>query len=50
MKQQIATIVKISAILVIGLAIYFIPPPAGVDPRGMHMLGIFVATIVGLIL
>src|SRR5664279_4808392 len=32
------------------VAIYFLPTPAGVDPQGMHMLGIFVGTIVALIL
>src|SRR5665811_2181721 len=32
------------------VAIYFLPTPAGVEPQGMHMLGIFVGTIVALIL
>src|SRR5664280_668858 len=32
------------------VAIYFLPTPAGVDPQGLHMLGIFVGTIVALIL
>lgn len=41
---------KFGVMLVIALAIYFVPAPEGVDPRGMHMLAIFVATIVGLIL
>lgn len=50
MKQSTTMIVKVAVIVVIGAALYFIPPPQGVDPRGMHMLGIFVATIVGLIL
>ncbi|KNA91501.1 MULTISPECIES: anion permease [Bacteria] len=36
--------------LIVGVIIYFIPAPAGVDANGMHMLGIFVATILGLIL
>jgi divalent anion:Na+ symporter, DASS family len=36
--------------LLLVLAIYFLPTPAGVDPNGMHMLGIFVGTIVALIL
>ena len=36
--------------LIVGVIIYFIPAPDGVDPNGMHMLGIFVATILGLIL
>jgi DASS family divalent anion:Na+ symporter len=36
--------------LLLVVAIYFLPTPAGVDPQGMHMLGIFVGTIVALIL
>ncbi|MFW0783988.1 anion permease [Gordonia sp. CPCC 206044] len=36
--------------VVVGLVVYFLPNPDGVDPNGMHMLGIFVATILGLIL
>src|ERR1039458_2599149 len=32
------------------VAICFLPTPAGVDPQGMHMLAIFVGTIVALIL
>ncbi|MCH3944078.1 MAG: anion permease [Atopobiaceae bacterium] len=38
------------ACIAIGLVIYFLPVPDGVDARGMHMLGIFVATIVALVL
>ncbi|UCC83609.1 MAG: anion permease, partial [Gemmatimonadota bacterium] len=34
----------------VGAVVYFIPPPEGVDVRGMHLLGIFIATIVGLML
>lgn len=41
---------KIAAIVIVTLALYFIPPPEGVDPRGMHMAAIFVGTILGLIL
>lgn len=41
---------KVAAIVVITAVIFFIPPPDGVDARGMHMLGIFVGTILGLIL
>lgn len=44
------TVIKIAAILIVTLVIYFIPPPSGVDDRGMHMAGIFVGTILGLIL
>ena len=41
---------KVAAIVVVTAVIFFIPPPDGVDARGMHMLGIFVGTILGLIL
>lgn len=36
--------------IVVGVIVYFLPAPDGVQPDGMHMLGIFVATILGLIL
>ncbi|MEH3075852.1 MAG: DASS family sodium-coupled anion symporter [Quadrisphaera sp.] len=39
-----------AAIAVVVLALFFLPPPEGVDPRGMHMLAIFVGTVLGLIL
>ena len=41
---------KFGLMFLVGAVIFFIPAPEGVDPRGMHMLGIFVATILGLIL
>ncbi|AMR33542.1 anion permease [Mucilaginibacter sp. PAMC 26640] len=36
--------------LVVGLVIWFIPVPEGVKPNAWHLLAIFVATIVGIIL
>ncbi len=36
--------------LTVTSAFWFIPPPAGVDPDGMHLLAIFIGTIVGIIL
>ena len=42
-------IVKVAVILAITIAIWFIPVPPGVQPRGMHMLAIFAGTILGLI-
>lgn len=33
----------------LGLALYFYPAPAGMDPQGWHLFAIFVATISGLI-
>lgn len=41
---------KVLAIALVTLAIYWIPAPEGLDPRGMHMAAIFVGTILGLIL
>jgi divalent anion:Na+ symporter, DASS family len=37
------------AVAAVGLAIWFAPMPAGVNPRAWHLLAIFVATIVGFI-
>lgn len=42
--------IKVAIILAAVLIIWFIPPPEGVDPRGMHMAAIFVGTILGLVL
>ena len=36
--------------LIIGAVIWSLPPPQGVSPQGIHMLGIFVFTIVAIIL
>ncbi len=36
--------------LVSGTVIWFLPTPSGVDPEATHLLGIFVATIIGIIL
>lgn len=49
-RDRRTMIVKVAAILLVSAAIYLIPPPDGVDARGMHMLAIFVGTILGLIL
>ncbi len=37
-------------VVIVGLVIWFSPVPAGVKPEAWHLLAIFVATIVGLIL
>ena len=50
LKQRNKLILHVAIILVATLAIWFVPAPEGVDPRGMHMLAIFVGTILGLIL
>ena len=39
----------LAAVGLLGVIVWFIPPPAGVDPRAWHLFAIFVATIVGII-
>jgi DASS family divalent anion:Na+ symporter len=36
--------------LAVGIVLWFLPNPSGVDPAGMHLLAIFVTTIVGIVL
>jgi DASS family divalent anion:Na+ symporter len=36
-------------VFLLAIVIWFVPPPPGVEPRGWHLLAIFVATIVGII-
>ncbi len=36
--------------VLVAIGLWFVPPPEGVDAAGMHLLAIFVATIVGIIL
>ena len=48
-KRRNKLILHVAIILLVTLAIWFVPAPEGVDPRGMHMLAIFVGTILGLI-
>ncbi len=40
---------RLAGTLAVGLVLWFIPPPEGVDGRAWHLLAIFVATIVGII-
>ena len=49
-RDTLSMLWKFGLMVLVGAVIFFIPVPEGVDPRGMHMLGIFVATILGLIL
>ena len=37
-------------VTIIGAIIWFIPVPAGLKPQAWHLLAIFVATIIGIIL
>ena len=43
-------VLKLTAIVLIGLAIWFMPPPDGVKIQAWHLFAIFFATIVGFIL
>ena len=43
-------IIRGLVVVVIGLIIWYLPVPAGVKKEAWHLLAIFVATIVGLIL
>ena len=49
-SKRTKLIVQVAIIVAVTLALWFVPAPEGVDPRGMHMLAIFVGTILGLIL
>ena len=44
-----ARLVSLIATLAVGVAIWYLPAPAGVKPAAIHLLAIFVATIVGII-
>lgn len=49
-SKRTKLIVQVAIIVAVTLILWFVPAPEGVDPRGMHMLAIFVGTILGLIL
>ncbi len=42
-------LIRFAIPLIIGLMIWFMPPPSGVEVEAWHLLAIFVATIVGII-
>jgi divalent anion:Na+ symporter, DASS family len=42
-------LVRMAIPLVVGVVLWFVPPPTGVDAPAWHMFAIFVATIVGVI-
>uniref|UniRef100_UPI0026EF07A0 anion permease n=2 Tax=Rothia TaxID=32207 RepID=UPI0026EF07A0 len=48
-SKRTKLIVQVAIIVAVTLILWFVPAPEGVDPRGMHMLAIFVGTILGLI-
>jgi len=41
--------VRLAAVVLVGAALWCVPVPLGVEPRGWRLLAIFVATIVGVI-
>ena len=41
---------RLAATILVAVAIWLLPVPAGVDPKAWHLFAIFVATILGLIL
>jgi DASS family divalent anion:Na+ symporter len=41
--------VGLSVVLLVGIVIWSIPSPAGVQPKAWHLLAIFLATIIGII-
>ncbi|HET9656446.1 MAG TPA: anion permease [Kineosporiaceae bacterium] len=44
-----ANLIRLLVPIVVGLAIWFVPAPHGLKPAAIHLLAIFVATIVGII-
>lgn len=42
--------IKIIIPILIGTFVYLLPAPNGLDPKGWHMLAIFLATLIGIIL
>jgi DASS family divalent anion:Na+ symporter len=44
------TTTRIFLPILVALALWYLPAPSGVDPRATHLLAIFVATIVGIML
>lgn len=43
-------IARLAVMVLVGATIWYLPSPAGVDPKAWHLFAIFVATILGLIL
>ena len=41
---------RLAVVILIGAALWLVPVPAGVQPRAWHLLAVFVATMVGIIL
>ncbi len=43
-------VARLAAVILVGTALWFVPIPFGVEPRAWHLLAIFVATMVGIML
>ena len=43
-------VARLAVVIFVGTALWFVPVPAGVQPRAWHLLAVFVATMVGIIL
>ena len=43
-------VARLAAVVLVGATLWFVPVPSGVEPRAWHLLAIFVATMVGIIL
>lgn len=50
MKKSEVSLVKLAATFLVGLIIWFIPVPEGLDPRAWHLFAVFLSTILGIIL
>lgn len=48
-KQSAVKLVPLLITVAVGLIIWFIPAPSGLEPKAWHLFAIFVATIIGFI-
>ena len=49
-QQSKVAVARLAPVILVGTALWFVPIPSGVEPRAWHLLAIFVATMVGIIL
>ncbi len=47
-KQSAVKLVPLLITVAVGLIIWFIPAPSGLEPKAWHLFAIFVATIIAL--
>jgi len=48
--QARVAVARLAVVIFVGTALWFVPVPSGVQPRAWHLLAVFVATMVGIIL